>query len=97
MMIGGAVENGEATGGHVVPFPLTSRIGEVRAAAAELIGKRSMAAATKFRNALAGRKFAELAALGLDEETQDEAVGAFLSAVEREMAELHYERIRLHL
>lgn len=97
MTIGGQVGNAQTTGGHVVPFPLTSRIGEVRAAAAELMGKRSTTAATRFRNALAGRKFAELAALGLDEDTQDEAVGAFLSAVERELAELHYERIRLHL
>jgi hypothetical protein len=81
----------------VVLFPLNHQIGEVRAAATELLKKRSAAAATRFRNALAQQKFAALAKLGLSEEEQDEAVGAFLSAVERELAELHYQRIRLHL
>lgn len=83
--------------GSVVLFPLNHQVGEVRIAAAELLKKRSAAAATRFRNTLAEQKFAALARLGFGEDEQDEAVGAFLAAVERELAELHYARIRLHL
>lgn len=81
----------------VILFPMERRVGEIRRAAAGLLKTRSAASASRFRNKIAEQKFAELAALGLSEAEQDEAVGAFLSDVEREMAELHYERIRLRL
>ncbi|WP_157928765.1 DUF6074 family protein [Pararhizobium haloflavum] len=83
--------------GQVVVFPLHRRSGAVRVAAAKLLRSRTAAAANRYRHTLAQEKFAELAALGLSEDEQDEAVGAFLTEVEREMAELHYERIRLHV
>ena len=97
IMIGSEAGNGAMENTRVVLFPLSNQVGEVRTAAAGLIRKRSAAAAARFRQDLAKRKFAELEALGLGEEEQDEAVGDFLSAVERELAELHYERIRLHI
>lgn len=96
-MNGSQLELCAAGEGNVVLFPLTNRIGEVRAAAAALLKQRSAAAAARFRNALAKQKFTALAELGFNEDEQDEAVGAFLQAVERELAELHYQRIRLHL
>lgn len=76
-------------------FPLARRAGDIREAAATLLKKRSRASADRFRTMLAQEKFAELSVLGLSEDEQDEAVGAFLTEVEREMAELHYERIRM--
>jgi hypothetical protein len=82
---------------NIVLFPLDFQAGSVRRAAHALLKKRSTAAANRFRDALAREKFDELALLGLSEDAQDEAVGAFLTAVERELAELHYERIRLHI
>lgn len=93
------MEAGTETGGmsSVVLFPAAAQVGLVRQAAGKLLKKRSAAAAARYRQSLAEQKFAEFAALGLSEEEQDEAVGAFLSEVERELAELHYERIRLHL
>jgi hypothetical protein len=96
-MNGSQLELCAAGEGNVVLFPLTNRIGEVRAAAAALLKQRSATAAARFRNALAKQKFTALAELGFNEDEQDEAVGAFLQAVERELAELHYQRIRLHL
>lgn len=97
IMIGSEADGSAMGATRVVLFPLSSQVGEVRAAAAILFRKRSAAAAARFRRELAQRKFAALEALGFGEDEQDEAVGDFLSAVERELAELHYERIRLHL
>jgi len=82
-------------GGTIALFPLTSQVRRVRSAAAELMRKRSAAAAARYRQSLAEQLFAELASLGFSEDQQDEAVGAFLTEVERELAEIHYERIRL--
>lgn len=81
--------------GELALFPLTSQARRVREAAAQLLKRRTTAAANRYRQELAGGIFNELSALGFSEEQQDEAVGAFLTEVERELAEIHYQRIRL--
>jgi hypothetical protein len=68
-----------------LPFPLDRRHGQIRRAALALAAARSAAAAERLRFAVADALFAELEAFGLDEAAQDEAVGAFFIALEREM------------
>ena len=88
-------ESNAGSFGELALFPLTSQARRVREAAAQLLKRRTTAAANRYRQELAGGIFNELAALGFSEEQQDEAVGAFLTEVERELAEIHYQRIRL--
>ncbi|WP_157017986.1 DUF6074 family protein [Mesorhizobium xinjiangense] len=72
-------------GGALVMFPLARRAKEVRAVAAALVAKNSWRTADTYRSRQSDRLFRELAALGLAEDVQDEEVGAFFDAVEREV------------
>lgn len=67
---------------QVAAFPLDRRVGEVRRAARMLASLDDVDACDAFRHALAERMFADLEAIGLTEDAQDEAVGAFFHAVE---------------
>jgi hypothetical protein len=96
-MSGQAQAEGKAFSGNITLFPPARQVGKVRAAARELFKKRSAAAADRFRSETASRMFEELGAYGVGEDEQDELVGAFLAEVEREMARMHFERIRMHL
>lgn len=87
----------EALSGNITLFPPARQVGKVREAAKELFKKRSAAAADRFRSETAARMFAELGAYGVGEDEQDELVGSFLAEVEREMARMHFERIKMHL
>ncbi len=72
-------------GGALVMFPLARRVKEVRAVAAALVAKSSWRTADAYRSRQSDRLFRELAALGLPEDVQDEEVGAFFDAVDREV------------
>jgi hypothetical protein len=86
-----------STGSAIAIFPVDRQHARIKAAARHLFNRRSRVAADRYRQELADTLFAQLSGLGLSEEAQDEAVGAFLMAVEREMALIHFERIKMHL
>lgn len=66
----------------MVAFPLDRRVGEIRRAARTLATVTCVDLADAYRHDVAERFFAELAAVGLPEERQDEMVGAFFAAVD---------------
>jgi hypothetical protein len=73
---------------RVIAFPPEREASRVRALARRLMRKRSQKAADAECARVADEMFARLAALGLSEYEQDEAVGAFFFAVDGEMDRL---------
>lgn len=70
---------------RIVPFPPARRADMIREVCAKLLSKRTVAAADRYRYAVASTLFAQFEALGIAEAEQDEAVGAFFNTVEEEM------------
>ncbi|SDP41360.1 hypothetical protein SAMN05428967_2004 [Phyllobacterium sp. YR620] len=75
---------------RVIAFPLTRRAAKIREVAARIAEKVSDRQAGAYRNQVAETLFRHLSKIGIAEEEQDEQVGAFFSAVERELARLSY-------
>src|SRR5690606_26350298 len=75
----------------VVTFPLSRQVGRIRATAAVLMAIEEIDVADNCRHAIASDLFHELEALGHDEATQDEEVGAFFNEVELEMLRIEWE------
>jgi hypothetical protein len=72
----------------VIAFPPPRQRREIEALARRLSRKRSQAAADRECSMVADAMFARLAALGLSEAEQDEAVGAFFHEVDCEVDRL---------
>lgn len=84
--VSGSAEHLEpARSGMVVSFPPARQVQRVAAAAALLAGIDNIEVADFCRHLIADDLFRELDALGIAEDEQDEAVGAFFVAVEAEM------------
>ncbi|MET3646138.1 DUF6074 family protein [Phyllobacterium ifriqiyense] len=69
---------------RVVPFPLQRRVGKIREVAARSVNK-SPSCRERYFDQVAGGLFAALARIEVPETAQDEAVGAFFTAVEQEL------------
>ena len=80
-------------GPRVAAFPLDRRVGEVRRVARMLASLDDVDASDAFRHAIADELFAGLAEIGLPEDAQDEAVGAFFHAVECALEEVIVESL----
>jgi hypothetical protein len=76
----------------VLVFPPERQASRVREVAGRLMRKRSQKAADAECSRVADEMFARLAALGLGEAEQDEAVGAFFHEVDCEMDRLSAAR-----
>lgn len=70
---------------RVVPFPLYRRVGKIREVAGRSLNK-TPTCRERYFDQVAGSLFAALARIGVPEAAQDEAVGAFFAAVERELS-----------
>jgi hypothetical protein len=75
---------------HLIPFPLSRRIGKVRDVAMKLLEKTTDRHADYYRNQVADALFKQLSKLGVPEIEQDEQVGAFFCKVEQEISRLTY-------
>lgn len=78
--------------GAVVLFPPSRQSREIDDLARRLARKRTQAAADRECARVADAMFARLAALGLSEHEQDEAVGAFFHEVDGEVERLLLEK-----
>jgi hypothetical protein len=78
---------------EVIVFPLQRQRRQIEDLARRLARKRSQQAADRECAAVADAMFARLAALGLSEAEQDEAVGAFFHEVDCEVDRLVVARI----
>lgn len=79
--------------GAVICFPLTRQVSRIRATAALLLAAPDIETSDICRHAVSEEIFGELEAMGMGEYEQDEAVGAFFTAVENEMLRIEYERV----
>jgi hypothetical protein len=80
----------DETRGAVIGFPLSRQHGRIRATAKLLASLSDLDIADNCRHAIAADLFSELAALGHDEDAQDEAVGIFFCEVELEMLRIEW-------
>lgn len=72
---------------QIVVFPLTRRVGRIREVAESYVSKSDKAAA-HYLSQVTGGLFAQLNRIGVPEDQQDEMLGAFVDALEREVARL---------
>lgn len=77
-------------GCSLIPFPLARRVGKVRDVATKLLTKSTDRHVESYRNQVSDALINHLDRLGVPEHDQDEALGAFWTAVEIEVARLTY-------
>lgn len=73
---------------RIIPFPPARRVDLIRKTANELARRKTERGADSYRGRVADRLFVQLAALGMSDYEQDEAVGAFFNALDGELAML---------
>ncbi len=74
----------------VILFPQQARLGKIRDVARKLVAKTTERSADYYSAQVSEGLTSQLTRIGIPERDQDEAIGAFWSAVNQEVARLSY-------